>query len=91
MDPDLATAGEGIETIQVIDQLSFAVEDALTLGSTLIDVVDLAAFEGAESGRKLGSAFVGHLPIGVFPAGKFSYIFNIFSRINICKERHMAS
>ena len=91
MDADLATSGEGIETVQVVDQLGFAVEDALTLGAALIDVVDLAAFEGAESGRKLGSAFVGHLLIGVFPAGKFSHIFDIFSHANICKKRNMAA
>ena len=91
MDADLATSGEGIETVQVVDQLGFAVEDALTLGAALIDVVDLAAFEGAESGRKLGSAFGGHLLISVFPAGKFSYIFDIFLRGNICKKCHMAA
>ena len=91
MDPDLAAAGEGIETVQVVDQLGFAIEDTLTLGSALIDVVDLAAFEGAESGRKLGSAFGGHLLIGVFPAGKFSHIFDFFSHTNICNKRHMAS
>ena len=78
MDTDLAATGQGIETVQVVDQLGFAVEDALTLGAPLVDVVDLAAFEGAESGRKLGSAFVGHLLISVFSAGKFSHILNLF-------------
>lgn len=78
VDADFVAAGEGIEAVQVEDEVGFGVEDALALGAALIDVVDLSAFEVTDAGRKLGSAFRGHLLISGNPEGKFSFIFCFF-------------
>lgn len=61
VDADFVAAGEEIEAVEVEDDLGLGVEDALALGSALVDVVDLTAFETAQAGRELEARFAGHL------------------------------
>ena len=51
MDADFVTAGEAIETVEVGQQLGLGVEDALAAVAALVDVIALAAFEGAQRAR----------------------------------------
>jgi hypothetical protein len=61
VDPNLITAGEDVEAVEVVDELGLAIEDALPLGGALIDVIDVSALEGSETrGQGRPALFLQH-------------------------------
>jgi len=51
VDTNLVAPGEGIEAIEIEDEVGGVTEDVLALGAALVDMVDLTALEVAKAGR----------------------------------------